>query len=135
MEFSQLVKDVKKQFISVDISEIRENLAFQFNLEGENGGTFYIEVKDGILSVEPYEYIDRDALFTISVENFMKLITSKLDPVLAYTTGKLKVDGDVTKALQIKNLLKEEKKDAIVEEKKDVKANNKTTRGRKSSSK
>lgn len=107
MEFNELVKEVKEQFINVDISEMLGKLAFQFNLEGEGGGTFYTEIKEGVLSVEPYEYIDRDALFIISVENFMKLINGDLDPIFAYTTGKLKVEGDIGKALQIKKLLSE----------------------------
>lgn len=107
MEFNQLVKEVREQFINVDISEILEKLAFQFNLEGDGGGTFYTEIKDGVLSVEPYEYIDRDVLFIVSVENFMKLINGNLDPIFAYTTGKLKVEGDIGKALQIKKLLSE----------------------------
>ena len=38
--------------------------------------------------------------------NFNKLIDGKLDPVLAFTTGKLKVEGDMGKALEFANLLK-----------------------------
>ncbi|MBE5924686.1 MAG: SCP2 sterol-binding domain-containing protein [Lachnospiraceae bacterium] len=35
-----------------------------------------------------------------------KLIDGKLDPVVAFTIGKLKVDGDVGKALEFSKLLK-----------------------------
>ena len=35
-----------------------------------------------------------------------KLIDGKLDPVLAFTTGKLKVDGDIGKALEFSKLVK-----------------------------
>ena len=36
----------------------------QFNVTGEAEGIFYAEVKEGKLYVEPYEYYDRDAIFT-----------------------------------------------------------------------
>ncbi len=42
----------------------------------------------------------------MDLTNFNKLIDGKLDPVLAFTTGKLKVDGDVGKALEFSKLLK-----------------------------
>ena len=44
---------------------------------------------------EPYEYYDRNAILTVNATNFTKLINGKLDPVIAFTTGKLKVDGDI----------------------------------------
>jgi putative sterol carrier protein len=38
--------------------------------------------------------------------NFNKLIDGKLDPVLAFTMRKLKVDGDTGKALEFAKLVK-----------------------------
>ena len=43
---------------------------------------------------------------TMNMSNFNKLIDGKLDPVAAFTLGKLKVDGDIGKALEFGNLLK-----------------------------
>ncbi len=40
------------------------------------------------------------------MKNLNKLIDGKLDPILAFTTGKLKVDGDINKALEFAKLLK-----------------------------
>lgn len=38
--------------------------------------------------------------------NFIKLIDGKLDPIVAFTTGKLKVEGDINAALEIIKFLK-----------------------------
>ena len=84
----------------------RDFLAVQINLTGDNGGVFYVEVKDGRINIEPYEYNDRNCAITMDLSNFNKLIDGKLDPVLAFTTGKLRVDGDVGKALEFSKLLK-----------------------------
>ena len=43
---------------------------------------------------------------TMDMTNFNKLIDGKLDPILAFTTGKLKVDGDAGKALEFSKLVK-----------------------------
>ena len=50
--------------MDADVSDIQEHLAYQFNITGEAEGIFYAEVKEGKLYVEPYEYFDRDAMFT-----------------------------------------------------------------------
>ena len=68
-------------------------------------GGVYAEVKDGKLTIEPYEYFDRDALFICSAEVLFKIIAGELDPVKAFTFGKLKVEGSLEQALKINNLI------------------------------
>ena len=58
------------------------------------------------INIEPYEYIDRNCAITISMTNFNKLLDGKLDAVAAYSIGKLKVDGDLGKALEFSELIK-----------------------------
>lgn len=90
--------------MEADVSDITEHLAYQFNITGEASGIFYVEVKDGKLFVEPYEYFDRDALFICSAQTLRDLADGKLDPVLAFTVQKLKVEGNIDKALRFKEL-------------------------------
>ena len=73
-------------------------------LQERRTGIFYVEVKDGKLFVEPYEYFDRDALFICSAQTLRDLADGKLDPVLAFTIQKLKVEGNIDKALRFKEL-------------------------------
>ena len=75
-------------------------------------GDAYAEVKDGQLFVEPYEYFDRDAMFTCSAETLFKIADGKTDPILAVTLGKLKVEGNIDKALKLKDLINSKKKEA-----------------------
>ena len=105
MTFNELVTKVRTMAQAVDASN-RDFLAVQINITGKDPGVFYVEVKDHRINVEPYEYIDRNCAITINMTNFNKLIDGKLDPVLAFTTGKLKVEGDAGKALEFANLLK-----------------------------
>lgn len=105
MTFNELLTKVRGMAGKVDPSGV-DFLAVQINIKGDNGGVFYIEVKNGNISVEPYEYNDRSCGITMTMDNFNKLIDGKLDPIAAFTLGKLKVDGDIGKALEFAKLIK-----------------------------
>ena len=96
--------------MDADVSDVTEHLAFQFNIVGEAEGIFYVEVKDGKLYVEPYEYYDRDAMFICTAERLRKIAEGTLDPVNAFLTGRLKVEGNIDKALKLKGLIDSRKK-------------------------
>ena len=87
-------------------------------LPGRRKVFFTAEVKDGQLFVEPYEYFDRDAMFTCSAETLFKIADGKTDPILAVTLGKLKVEGNIDKALKLKDLINSKKKEAGKKKKK-----------------
>lgn len=106
MTYQEIFEKVKAMLSDADVSGVGEHLAFQFNVTGEAAGAFYVEVKDGALHVEPYTYNGYDAAFTLSAETLFKIAARKLDPILAVTLGKLKVEGNITKALKIKDFLK-----------------------------
>ncbi len=105
MKFDELINKVRTIASGVDASN-KDFLAVQVNVTGKNSGVFYVEIKDHRINVEPYDYHDRNCAITIDMTNLNKLIDGKLDPILAFTTGKLKVDGDAGKALEFANLVR-----------------------------
>ena len=105
MTYEQLFRTIKEMFMKADVSNVSEHLAFQFNITGEGEGAFYAEVKDGVLYVEPYEYYDRDAIFICSADTLLKLASGKLDPIFAFTVGKLKVEGSLEKAMMLQKFI------------------------------
>ena len=105
MTYSEFFSNVKTKFTGADVSDMKEHLAYQFNITGEGAGTFYVEVKDGQLYIEPYEYHDRDAMFTASADVFDKILSGKMNPIMAVTLQKLKVEGNIDKALKLTDLI------------------------------
>ena len=105
MTYEEIFAEVKEIISGSDVSEMGGHLAVQINIEGEGSGAFYIELKDGKLHTEPYEYNDRDCKFTMSAKNFLKLANGKMDAIVAFTLGKLKIDGSIEKALEFKKIL------------------------------
>lgn len=110
MTYAEMFAKIKGMFMEADVSDITEHLAYQFNITGEGSGIFYVEVKEGKLFVEPYEFYDRDAMFTCDAETLMKIASRKMDPILAVTLQKMKVEGNIEKALRLKELIDSKQK-------------------------
>ncbi len=110
MTYAEYFTSFKGRFMGADVSDIQEHLAFQFNIEDdEAGGIFYVEVKDGTLHIEPYEYYDRDAMFICTTDVLDKIADGELDPVEAFTQKKLRVEGNIEKALKFKEIVEMKK--------------------------
>ncbi len=60
MTYEELVQKVKDAAAKADASNIKDHVAFQFNVIGDAAGAFYLEIKDGKVNVEPYEYYETD---------------------------------------------------------------------------
>ena len=118
MTYAELFSEIKGKFMGTDVSDIHEHLAYQFNIEDEEaGGSFYVEVKDGVLKVEPYDYFDKDAMFISTPDVLLKIADGEMDPVWAFTTQKLRVEGNTDKALRLKEIIEMKKKQAKAAEK------------------
>lgn len=108
MTYEEIFEKVKKLFEQADVSGVKGHLAYQFNITGEGEGAFYAEISDGKLDIQPYEYYDRDAIFICKAEVLFGIISGEIDPVKAFTLGKLKVEGSIDKALLLKDFVKKQ---------------------------
>lgn len=104
MTYEEIFSRSKELILSNDASGIGEHLAVEVDIVGEGAGAFYIELKDGNLFVEPYEYYDRDCKLIVSGKDFIKICDGSLDAVKAFTNGSLKIEGDIDKALKISEI-------------------------------
>lgn len=112
MTYEELVAKAKESYGITDASSIKEHVAIQFNITGEAAGAFYLEISDGKIAVEPYEYYDRDVVVTCDAETLVKIAEGKLGMEAAYFSGKIKAEGNLGKALLLKELTKSNKKAA-----------------------
>ncbi len=107
MTYEQVVAKVKAKYADADASSVAGTLAIQVNLVGKNvEGIFYIEAKDGKVNVEPYDYHDNKAVVTVAPTNLLKILDGKMNPVIAYTTKKVAVDGEPNAVLTLIGLAK-----------------------------
>ena len=110
MTFQEIVDKVKKEFGSADVSNYEDHLAIQINITGEGEGAFYVEIKDGNIAVEPYDYADNNAVFTAAGDDIISLFSGKLREQDALESGKLNIQGDMAKAFSIQPVIDGNKK-------------------------
>ncbi|WP_432650285.1 SCP2 sterol-binding domain-containing protein [Huintestinicola sp.] len=116
MTYEEIFEKSKEHILSQAPEGLEGHLAVQVNIIGEGQGAFYIELLNGKVYVEPYEYYDRDCIFIITAEDFLAICEGTLDPVAAFTKGKLKIDGSIDKALEFSKIVENAKKIAKTSE-------------------
>ncbi len=123
MTFLEKFEEIKK-ISDVDV-KFERDFAIQINLTDEDcGGAFYVEHRDGVVNVEPYDYYDRDAMMTIESDLLVKILTGEADAVASFLAGKFAIDGSVEAVLELKKIaeavkaMKKAAEKAVKEEKK-----------------
>ncbi len=94
MRYEELVARVKEAMKLAKVSRQVGHVAFQFNVEGEAEGIFYLEIAEGKVNVEPYEYYDRDIILVTTADVIIQMLEGRLTPRVAYTNGQIRVYGD-----------------------------------------
>ncbi|NXL54570.1 HSDL2 protein, partial [Podilymbus podiceps] len=79
---------------------------FQFELSGEEGGTWYIDLKTkGGSAGSGKAPVAADVVMSMSSADFVKMFTGKLKPTLAFMSGKLKIKGNMALAIKLEKML------------------------------
>jgi len=103
--------DVEKIFAAIT-NNLNEELVkkvqaiYQFNLTGPEERIWFLDLKNGVGSCGKGKAPSTpDATLAMTDVNFHKLFTGKLKPAAAFMTGKLKVQGDLKKAMKLEKLM------------------------------
>jgi len=82
------------------------NVVFQYTISGEGGGEWFAEIKEGACRVEAGKHLSPTCTLAIASADFLDLMNGKLPAMQAYTSGKLKIGGDIMKSQLIGKLFK-----------------------------
>lgn len=82
------------------------DVVFQYHIVGPAGGEWYVTIKGGTCEVKTGEHAQPTTTIMMSDEDFLNLINGKLNAMQAYTSGKLKIQGDIMKSQLIEKLFK-----------------------------
>jgi NAD(P)-dependent dehydrogenase (short-subunit alcohol dehydrogenase family)/acyl dehydratase/putative sterol carrier protein len=82
------------------------DVVFQFVIGGGGGGTWHVKVKDKQCEVKEGAYEKPTTTIKMGSEDFVKMIQGQLNAMSAYTSGKLKIEGDLMKSQLVEKLFK-----------------------------
>ncbi len=91
--------------------KFKELVAIHFNLL-DISQDMYIEIKDGVIAVMPYEYNDRTAAVTVSTENLDKIMSGDITIDAAIADGLVQVEGNVESFKALAAVIPAKKADA-----------------------
>lgn len=104
MTYDEIVLKVRDAFENADAREIFVHIAVQVNIVGEGSGAFYIEVAGRKVTVEPYDYYDRDGLWTTDAQTLVAISDGKLSLAQAIEQGVLKMEGNMEKMAMMQKI-------------------------------
>jgi NAD(P)-dependent dehydrogenase (short-subunit alcohol dehydrogenase family)/acyl dehydratase/putative sterol carrier protein len=82
------------------------DVVFQFTITGAGGDDYFVTVKDGACECARGRHEKPTTTIIMGDEDFIAMIGGKLNAMQAYTSGKLKIEGDLMKSQLIQKLFK-----------------------------
>ncbi|KAK5640974.1 hypothetical protein RI129_009521 [Pyrocoelia pectoralis] len=102
------VGEVFKSFEGVLTSDLVSSYKciYQFNITGEEAGKWYLNLKQGSGSWGEGDLSNEaDATFTMDGNVFVNIFRGNLKSSAAFMTGKMKISGDMMKAMKLEKLM------------------------------
>ncbi len=82
------------------------NTVIQFDISGDKGGKYVVDVKDGQCEVREGTAEKPEATIVTSDDTWIGVVEGKVNPMTAFTLGQLKVSGNIADVMKLQNMLK-----------------------------
>ncbi|HVU70180.1 MAG TPA: SCP2 sterol-binding domain-containing protein [Ktedonobacteraceae bacterium] len=80
------------------------NKTLQWNITGEEAGVYALKIANGTCELIPGGVEKPDLTITVSDKDWLAIAERQLNPMTAFTSGKLKLAGDMMLAMKIQQL-------------------------------
>jgi len=82
------------------------DVVFQFTISGPDGGDWYAAIRDGECTVQPGIHEKPTTTLKMADDDFLKYVSGQLPAMQAYSSGRLKIEGDLMKSQLVEKLFK-----------------------------
>lgn len=81
------------------------NATIQFDLSGDNGGMYWLNIADSGATYGEGQAENPKMTLRSNADDFAAIIAGKSNPMQAFMTGKIKIQGDTNLALKLMPLI------------------------------
>ncbi|MDZ4769110.1 MAG: SCP2 sterol-binding domain-containing protein [Chloroflexota bacterium] len=81
------------------------NAVIQFELSGDNGGSYWLKIADGTLQTGEGASENPKMTLRSTGDDFASMMSGSLNPMQAFMMGKIKIQGDTGLAMKLIPLL------------------------------
>ncbi len=71
------------------------NAVIQYDITGEGGGSYHVEIADGKCTLREGPAVAPKLTLTMAAQDWLDMVTGKLNGQMAFMSGKLKHKGDM----------------------------------------
>ena len=82
------------------------NAVYEFNITGDNGGIWTVDLTKEPGTVTAGSTGVARCTVTCSANDFMNIVSGKVNPQMAFMSGKLKIKGDMGLAMKLQSVLR-----------------------------
>jgi putative sterol carrier protein len=106
MPIPDTAKEIIEAMPSAFVPERAKGLkaTYQFELTGEGGGNWVLEIADQQCEVREGVADKADATISLAAADYVALVKEELDPMGAFMKGKLRIKGDMGLVMKVLNL-------------------------------
>lgn len=98
-DLGQLIDSIEER------SDALSTLGYRVRFDLTDGGRILVDATGSRMTVSTAEGDEADTVMTLSSDNLLKLVQGKLSPLIAFSTGRLKVKGSQGVAMKLAGLL------------------------------
>lgn len=80
------------------------NAVYQFDLSGEGGGKWQVSISHDKCDIKEGAHPSPNTTISMSAQDYLDMVAGKLNPQMAFMTGKLRILGDMGLALRFQGL-------------------------------
>src|SRR3954453_7343708 len=81
------------------------NAVYEFNITGDNGGVWTVDLTKEPGTVQAGATGAAKGTVTCASSDFMNIVSGKMNPQMAFMSGKLKIKGDMGLAMKLQKVI------------------------------
>jgi putative sterol carrier protein len=102
MNAAEIFAQMPQSFLADKAGDLQAT--FQFNLSGEGGGDWAVVIANRTCNVIEGKANKPDVTIAMTADDYVKMASGELNPVVAFMQGKIKLQGDMSLAMRIQEI-------------------------------